>query len=145
MLSSAIGISNSSRWVKMEKTCDLINNFNIGLSFSKTEIVTPDMVNNRTPVGMFIVSTPALTEAVQRHICDNVQYSIPRKHFALTTGTTVNHRTPLKVGEQMRMDAKVKQVNNDKIDFDFLITSKTGQKQNVVADGVCTVKIIATE
>jgi hypothetical protein len=106
MLRSSVRSFVMKRWFKATdvKPPDL---FKVGTQYSEEKFVTPDLANNRSQLGRYVISTASITSTLHVLACAAVDDTIPSNCHALTRHTQLVHREPACVGEKMELGIRV--------------------------------------
>jgi predicted thioesterase len=130
------------RWFKITNL-ELKNHFKVGNTYTDDRKVTHAMVNNRTQLGYFVVSTPSLASSLHVFACSVVDDTLPSSYHALTRHSLIQHREPIVVGDNMKLVIRVNNVDQDQISFDIKVVRLADE--HIVADGQLKMKVIQTE
>jgi predicted thioesterase len=130
------------RWFKISNL-ELNKHFKVGNIYTDNRKVTHAMVNNRTQLGHFLISTPSLASSLHVFACSVVDDTLPSNYHAMTRHSQIRHREPLLVGDNMKMAIRVNKIDGDQIDFDMKVLKLP--EEHIVADGLLKMKVIQTE
>jgi predicted thioesterase len=117
--------------------------FKVGDCYSEERTVTPDLANNRTQLGRYVISTSSIASTLHALACSVVDDTIPSNCHAITRHTQLTHREPICVGEKMELGMRVQKVEPNMVTFDVNVV-KTRDDQ-IAAIGTLDIGIIQTE
>jgi predicted thioesterase len=137
-----VGCASIKRWFKCSDI-NLPQLFKVGTVFQQRQMITHDMANNRTNLGHFVISTPALANSLHHVACNGVDVCLPPNCHSVTRFCEIKHKEPLLVGENMDISVRVTKVESDAVHFDLKVLRENAE--SVSAEGGLVVKVIRTE